>query len=194
MEKLAVPDLLTLEAYAAKRGSFRQQVMAHKRNRRVVIGGHVSLTFEDRLTMQYQIQEILRTEKIFEPNEIRQELGAYNPLIPDGCNWKATMMLEYTDVGERRQALATLLDIQNRVYAMIEGMDPVAAIANEDLDRETEDKTSAVHFLRFELTEPCVLALKSGASLSFAIEHPRYTHSSGVLSHEQREALLADLD
>lgn len=184
---------MTLEAYAVARSEFRQKVMQHKKNRRVPIGENVNLYFEDRLTMHYQIQEILRTEKIFEPGEIQEELGAYNPLIPDGSNWKATMMLEYSDVEERRAALTQLLGIQDQVFAVVEGFEGVRAIANEDLDRETEEKTSSVHFLRFELDADRVGALKAGADLSFLIDHRQYSQTSN-LTQAQRDSLVADLD
>ncbi|MEM7284642.1 MAG: DUF3501 family protein [Pseudomonadota bacterium] len=194
MGKLQPSDLMTLETYAKARADFRQDVMAHKKPRRIPIGEHISLYFEDRLTMHYQVQEILRTEKIFEEDEIRQELEAYNPLIPDGTNWKATMMIEYVDVDERRAALAQLTGIQDVVAAMVGTLDPVFGIANEDLDRETEEKTSSVHFLRFELTSSHIEALKGGESLHFSVNHPKYDFATDNLSGPQRDSLIADLD
>ena len=194
MEKLQTSDLMTLEAYAKARPEIRQEVMAHKKPRRVAVGEHINLYFEDRTTMHYQVQEILRTEKIFEEAEILQELEAYNPLIPDGSNWKATMMIEYSDVDQRRAALAELLGVQDRVAAMIGELEPVFAIANEDLDRETQDKTSSVHFLRFELSPEHVAALKAGADLIFSVNHPKYDMATDVLAGAQRASLIADLD
>ncbi len=194
MEKLQTSDLMTLEAYAKARVEIRREVMAHKKPRRVSVGDNINLYFEDRVTMHYQMQEILRTEKIFEESEILQELEAYNPLIPDGSNWKATMMIEYADVTQRRDALAQLLGVQDRVAAMIGDLEPVFAIANEDLDRETQDKTSSVHFLRFELSSEHVTALKAGADLIFSINHPKYDFATEILSGAQRESLMADLD
>src|SRR5690242_10211534 len=162
MNKLERKDLWSLEEYAQKRTTFRQQVMQHKQARTLHIGPNVTLLFEDRLTMQYQVQEMLRAERIFEAEGIQQELDAYNPLIPDGRNWKATMLIEYADERERRAALAKLIGVEQRVWLQVRGLGRVTPIADEDLERETEEKTSSVHFLRFELTPEMVQALKSG--------------------------------
>jgi hypothetical protein len=166
--------LYGLEQYARMRTEFRAKVMAHKENRRLPIGAHATLYFEDSLTMQYQVQEMLRLERIFEPEGIQQELDVYNPLIPDGSNWKATFMVEYEDVAERRAALARLIGIERTVWVQVGECEKVYAIANEDLDRETEDKTAAVHFLRFELTPKMVTAIKQGAIVRAGIAHPNY--------------------
>lgn len=172
--QLTREKLYSLEQYARIRPEFRTKVMAHKANRRLAIGAHATLYFEDSLTMQYQVQEMLRLERIFEAEGIQQELDVYNSLIPDGSNWKATFMLEYEDVEERRAALASLLGIEKAIWIQAEGCGKVYPIANEDMDRETEDKTSAVHFLRFELTPEMVGAIKRGASLRAGIDHPGY--------------------
>lgn len=185
-------DLMPLETYAVERSAFRAKVMDHKRHRRVPIGPNLNLYFEDRLTVQYQVQEMLRIEKIFEPDGIQEELDAYNPLIPDGSNLKCTAMLEYPDVGERKRQLALLRGIENLVWCRVDGFDRVFAIANEDLERSNEEKTSAVHFMRFELEPAMVEALKAGAGLSFGTEHDLYRHDDPV-SEATREALLADL-
>jgi len=191
--KLTRRDLYSLEEYAQRRAGFRQQVMAHKKNRKVHIGPIATLYFEDRLTMLYQIQEMLRAERIFEPEGIQEELDAYNPLIPDGANWKATFMIEVPDPEQRKQVLAQLIGIEDRVWVQVEGFERVYAIADEDLERETEDKTSSVHFLRFELSPEMISALKGGAALSMGIDHPRYDHSVSPVPEEIRQALLADL-
>lgn len=191
---LAHDDLMSLEEYDRLRQGFRQQVMAHKNNRRVALGENATLYFEDRLTMQYQLQEILRVEKIFAADEISQELEAYNPLIPDGCNWKATFMIEYPDEIERRAALTQLLGIENRVWVQVAGHDRVTPIADEDLERTTEDKTSAVHFLRFELNQAMRAALKSGAALAMGVDHQNYVAEVNPVPAAVRESLLNDLD
>jgi len=193
MNKLQLDDLYPLEVYAKLRADFRARVIEHKAHRKVHLGEHVSLLFEDRLTMHYQVQEMLRAEKLFEPAEIAEELAAYNPLIPDGQNWKATMLIEYPDPEERAVALAQLIGIESQVWMRVDGFDPVMAIADEDLERATEEKTSAVHFLRFELTDGMVAALQAGASLSAGCGHPRYTITAAV-SEAGRESLIADLD
>ena len=172
--RLSHDKLYSLEHYAHIRPEFRSMIMEHKANRRLAIGSHATLYFEDSLTMQYQVQEMLRLERIFEPEGIQQELDVYNPLIPDGSNWKATFMLEYEDVEERRAALARLIGIEKTVWVQAEGYDKIFAISNEDLDRETEDKTAAVHFLRFELTPEMVTAIKQGAIVRAGIAHPNY--------------------
>lgn len=186
-------SLMTLEAYAKARPEFRRKVMEHKKARSVALGEHVTLLFEDELTVRYQVQEMLRIERIFEEEGIRHELDAYTPLIPDGRNFKATMMIEYTDVDERRRALARLIGIEDKVWIQVEGAPKVHAIADEDLERETEDKTSSVHFLRFELTQDMVEALKYGVSLSMGVDHPNYTASVSPVSAPTRAALVADL-
>jgi hypothetical protein len=174
MQKLTRADLLSLEQYAEQRPAFRDKVLAHKRHRRVHLGEHAALYFEDRLTMQYQIQEMLRVERIFEPQAIEEELAAYNPLIPDGTNLKATFMLEYADVAKRREALQTLAGIEHKVWIAVNGQEKVWAAADEDMERGDEDKTSAVHFLRFEFTAAMIAALQEGAPLTMGIDHPGY--------------------
>ena len=193
MHKLSHNDLYSLEEYARIRPDFRQQVMQHKKNRRVAIGEHAALYFEDRLTLQYQVQEMLRIEKIFEAEGIDEELSAYNPLIPDGHNWKATFMIEYDDVEERKQQLAKLIGIEKALYVQVEGFDRVHPIANEDLDRETEDKTSSVHFVRFELSDAMISAVKHKAQVSVGIDHVNY-HGQTILADEVRASLAGDLN
>ncbi len=194
MRMLTREDLYTLEAYAGLRSEFRARVMEHKKARKIALGEHLTLIFEDRLTMHYQVQEMLRVERIFEPDGIQEELDAYNPLIPDGTNWKATMMIEYPDVAERRGALGRLVGIENQIWIRVGELPAVTGIADEDLDRSDEQKTSAVHFLRFELSpDDQVAALKGGASLQIGVTHPDYTYS--VLAPESvRDSLIADLD
>ena len=194
MNKLTREDLLGLERYAAERPAFRARVVRHKRSRRLGIGPSATLHFEDRLTMQYQVQEMLRTERIFDPAEIEAELEAYNPLIPDGSNWKATFMIELDDEDERRAALARLVGIEDRVFARIGSSDPVWAIADEDLDRTNEEKTSSVHFLRFELPPETAAAARGGAPLAFGIDHPGYSHETSPAPEAVRASLAADLD
>ena len=186
-------DLMSLEQYSQQRGEFRSRVIAHKKHRRVGIGPHLFLYFEDRLTIQYQVQEMLRIEKIFETGGIEEELDAYNPLIPDGQNLKATAMLEYQDVGERKRQLALLKGIEDMVWIQVDGFDPVYAISNEDLERSNAEKTSAVHFMRFELEPDMITALRDGAALKMGSSHESYLHSTDV-AHPIHEALLADLD
>ncbi|GAB1412943.1 DUF3501 family protein [Candidatus Desulfobacillus denitrificans] len=185
-------DLFSLEKYARVRPEFRARVIAHKKNRRLPIGAHATLYFEDALTMQYQVQEMLRLERMFEPELIQEELDVYNPLIPDGHNWKATFMVEYGDEAERRAALAKLIGIEKKVWVQVDGCDKVYPIANEDLERETEDKTSAVHFMRFELTPPMIAAAKAGAALRAGIDHDLYRESVTV-PEAVRDSLVADL-
>jgi len=194
MSKLTREDLYSLEEYSNLRPEFRSKVMEHKKSRQLHLGDHITLYFEDRLTMQYQIQEMLRAERIFESEGIQEELDAYNPLIPDGSNWKATMMVEYTDVEERKQALAKLIGIEGSIYMQVEGHDKVDPIADEDLERETEEKTSAVHFLRFELSPEMIKALKSGAALIAGVEHPHYRIEASPVREDIRDSLLADLE
>jgi len=192
MEPLSRSDLLSLEQYAERRAEFRALVMAHKKHRRVPIGPHLALYFEDRLTIQYQVQEMLRIEKIFEADGIEEELAAYNPLIPDGGNLKCTAMLEYQDVEERKRQLALLKGIEDLVWLQVEGCERAYAIANEDLERSTEEKTSAVHFMRFELDHDMIAALRDSATLSMGVNHDLYRHETR-LSEASRAALLADL-
>ena len=193
-QKLTRDGLYTLEHYAQVRNDFRARVMAHKKNRQVHIGPHATLYFEDLLTMHYQVQEMLRVERIFEAHGIDEELAAYNPLIPDGTNWKATFMIEYGDENERRIALAKMIGIEAKVWAQVQGLDKVRPLADEDLERSNDDKTSAVHFLRFELSPAMIAALKSGAAVSMGIDHPAYTHSVDPLPAAVRAALVADLE
>jgi hypothetical protein len=193
MDKLTPQDLLSLEEYHRQRPRLRAEVLEHKRHRQVPIGPNVTLYFEDRRTMQYQVQEMLRAERIFESEAIAEELEAYNPLIPDGSNLKATMMLEYPDVSERRAALAALVGIEDRVYLRVGAMGKSFAHADEDLSRSDDDKTSAVHFLRFELDATMRAALKGGGSLKFGVEHDRYRHEVET-SEAVRKSLAADLD
>ena len=193
MPKITRDTLMTLEAYAKARVAFRAQVIQHKRTRTVALGANVTLIFEDELTMRYQIQEMLRVEKIFEEAGIQDELEAYNPMIPDGSNWKATMMIEYPDVAERSRMLARLIGIEDRVWVRVAGNAPVYAIADEDLQRSTDEKTSAVHFLRFELDHPMKQALHSGASLALGVDHPNYRASVDPLAPPVHATLLQDL-
>lgn len=194
MQQLTREDLLSLEQYAEKRTEFRDAVLRHKRNRRVELGTNAALYFEDRLTMQYQVQEMLRIERIFEAAGINQELEAYNPLIPDGSNWKATFMVEFPEVEERHAMLARLVGIEDRVYMQVGQLPRCMAIADEDMDRSDASKTSAVHFLRFELSAEQIAALKSGAALAAGIDHPNYQVEISPLAANIRNALLADLD
>src|SRR5262245_743843 len=192
MEKLKESDLLSLEAYHKQRADFRARVLAHKRLRQVAVGPNLTLYFEDRLTMQYQVQEMLRAERIFESDAIAEELAAYNPLIPDGTNLKATMMLEYPEVAERRAALEKLGGIENGVYVEVAALGRALAHADEDLPRSNDAKTSAVHFLRFELDAAMRARLKSGAALKIGVEHPHYAHEV-VVSADVARTLAADL-
>jgi hypothetical protein len=193
MAKLTRQDIFSLEKYAEIRADFRARVIAHKKNRRVPLGEHAALYFEDALTMQYQIQEMLRIEKIFEAAGIQDELDVYNPLIPDGRNWKATFMVEYADEDERRAALARLVGIEKDIWMRVEGFDPVFPIANEDLERSTEDKTASVHFMRFELTPEMVAAVKNGGEISAGVSHRNYQATLSPLPRAIRDSLAADL-
>jgi hypothetical protein len=193
MDKLTPADLMSLELYARERPAFRARVLEHKRHRKLAVGPNVTWSFEDRLTMQYQVQEMLRAERIFEPEGIRDELDAYNPLIPDGSNWKATLLIEFPDVAERQRQLAQLIGLEDRCWVQVRGHDRVYAIADEDLERETAEKTSSVHFLRFELAPAMVSALKSGAALAVGVDHDRYCHSVDPVPEPTRAALAADL-
>ena len=192
MTHLSRNDLMGLETYAEKRVAFRAAVIAHKKNRRLSLGSNATLYFEDRMTVQYQIQEMLRAERVFERAAIDEELQAYNPLIPDGSNLKATFMLEYPDANERATALAQLIGIEDRVWIAVANQQRVYAIADEDLDRENAVKTSAVHFLRFEFDRAMVQALKTGAELAAGIDHPNYLVEIRCLEAAVRLALVAD--
>ncbi len=194
MQKLTRDDLMSLEQYAERRPQFRAEMRAYKKHRVVPVGPNATLHFEDRKTMHYQVQEMLHAEKIFDRAGIEDELATYNPLIPDGSNWKVTFMMEYDDPEERRRRLAELVGIEDRVWVRVDGFDPVWAIADEDLERETEEKTSSVHFLRFELTPEMVAAAKAGAPIGVGIEHPKYSHQVDPLPEEVRASLVRDLD
>jgi hypothetical protein len=193
MNKLQVKDLLTLEAYARERPVFRARVLEHKRKRQLAVGPSSMWCFEDRLTVHYQVQEMLRAERIFEAEGIEDELNAYNPLIPDGQNWKVTLLIEFPDEAERRHQLALLRGIEDRCWVEVQGHERVLAIADEDLERENEEKTSSVHFLRFELTPAMVADLKGGAGLSVGIDHEGYRHAVAAVPEAMRAALSADL-
>ena len=191
--KITRDSLMTLEAYAKERPHFRARVLAHKRARTVHLGEHLTLIFEDELLQRYQIQEMLRIEKIFEEDGIQNELDSYNPLVPDGSNFKATMLIEYEEVEARKSALSRLRGIEDRVYVEVAGCERVWAIADEDLERENDVKTSAVHFLRFELEGPMVTALKAGAALGIGVDHPEYRAGIPALGEVTRKALVEDL-
>jgi hypothetical protein len=185
-------SLLSLEAYARQRNQFRARVMEHKKRRTVHLGGNVTLQFEDELTVRYQVQEMLRIERIFEEEGIQHELDAYNPLVPDGSNWKATMMIEYPDPDERRRMLTTLKGIERRVWVQVGELERVFAVADEDLERENEEKTSSVHFLRFELDAPMRERLGKAAAVRIGVDHPQY-RVAVELAPEVRAALASDL-
>jgi len=186
-------DLWSLEQYAEKREAFRTEVLAHKQNRRVLVGQHILLVFEDDKTIRYQIQEMLRIEKVFEAAGIKEELEAYNPLIPDGDNWKCSMLIQYPEVEERRLRLAELLDVENRVWVQAGETEKLFALADEDLERANGDKTSAVHFLRFQLEAAQVSAVKAGATVTFGIDHKNYQEEDVLVSENVRASLAADL-
>jgi hypothetical protein len=194
MPTITRDSIMTLEDYAKARQDFRAQVMSHKKNRKVSLGKNVTLIFEDELTIRYHIQEMLRAEKIFEEKGIIDEIEAYKALIPDGRNWKATMMIEYPDPVVRADKLTKLVGIENKVWAKVESYDPVFAIADEDMDRATEEKTSAVHFLRFELNQDMIRALHEGASLSMGIDHPVYLEQIKQVDKLVSNSLIDDLD
>jgi hypothetical protein len=193
MPQITRDSLMPLEAYAKARPEFRAKVMAHKKDRALHLGGNVTLIFEDELTIRYQVQEMLRAERIFEEEGINDELEAYNPLIPDGSNWKATMMIEYPDENERRTWLAKLIGIEDRVWMQVAGCDRAYAIADEDLERENAEKTSSVHFMRFELTPAMVKALRGGAGLAAGVDHPNYSVTLERVGDATRASLMADL-
>jgi hypothetical protein len=190
--KITLDSLLTLEAYARERETFRKRVIEHKKPRTVHVGDHVTLLFEDELTIRYQIQEMLRIEKTFEETGIQDELAVYNPLVPEGSNWKATMLVEYEDVEERKSALARLRGIEHKVWVRVEAEKPVYAVADEDLERANADKTASVHFLRFELTPAMISALKGGAALAIGIDHPQYSVAVDPVAQATRDALVKD--
>jgi hypothetical protein len=193
MNRLSRSDLMSLEQYSTGRKDFRARVLAHKKIRIVNVGPNATWCFEDRLTIQYQVQEMLRVERIFEAAGIQDELDAYNPLIPDGANWKATFLIEFPDPEERRQRLAGLKGIEDKCWVQVQGCDPVHAIADEDLERENDEKTSAVHFLRFELTPDMVNRAKAGAAITIGINHPNYSHEVRPLADDVRKSLVSDL-
>lgn len=193
MNKLTRNDLFSLEQYAENRVEVRAQVMAHKANRRIALGANATLMFEDRLTIQYQIQEMLRVERIYEAAGIEEELAAYNPLIPDGSNWKGTLLIEYPDVDERRQALVRLRGVEHKIWVQVEGHDRVFAIANEDMERSNEDKTAAVHFVRFEHSQAAIASMVAGAEIHLGIDHPELPYDI-KLEGEARRSLVSDLN
>ena len=194
MQKLSRQDLMSLEQYAAERTRLRAEVIAHKQRRTVQVGPNMTWIFEDRTTIRYQVLEMLRVERIFEAAGIQDELDAYNPLIPSGSDWKATLLLEFPDADVRREALSKLIGVEDRCWVRASEMERVFAIADEDLDRENADKTSAVHFLRFELSSSMIEAAKSGAPLSIGVDHEYYRHSVAPLPGPIRDALTQDLD
>lgn len=193
MAHITRDSLMPLEAYAKARPEFRAKVMAHKKDRTLQLGENVTLIFEDELTIRYQVQEMLRAERIFEEDGINDELAAYNPLVPDGSNWKCTMMIEYPDESERRAWLSRLIGIEDKVYVQVAGCERVYAIADEDLERENDQKTSSVHFMRFELTPAMVSALRGGAELAIGVDHPNYAARLQKVADASRASLMADL-
>ena len=194
MKKLTRKDLYSLEEYAEMRDEYRKKIMAHKKDRRLELGENIMLMFEDRLIMQYQVQEMLKAEKIFEADGIEEELNAYNPLIPDGSNWKATMLIQYPDVEERQHKLTQLIGVENTIWLQVEGFDKVYAIADEDLERDTEEKTSAVHFMRYELDSEMIAAVKTGSAVSAGVEHENYQAVVSPIAGNIRDSLAGDLD
>lgn len=193
-KKLTREDLLSLEEYAKQRDRIRAEIMEHKKHRQVPIGPNLTLYFEDEKTMRYQIQEMLRAERIFEAEGIQEELDTYNPLIPDGSNWKVTMMIEYPDPDERRKRLSELVGIEETLHVQVDGFDPVYAIVNEDLERSTEDKTSSVHFARIEFTPEMIQAMKDGATITAGVRHDNYPHGPAEITGTVRESLIGDFD
>lgn len=194
MQKLTRKDLYSLEEYLEMRDDYRKKIMTHKKDRRLELGENVLMMFEDRLIMQYQVQEMLKAEKIFDAAGIEEELDAYNPLIPDGSNWKATMLIQYTDVDERQKQLARLIGIENKIWMQVDGFDKVYAIADEDLERDTEEKTSAVHFMRYELDDDMIAAVKTGATISAGVEHENYQVTVSPVASNVRDSLATDLN
>ncbi len=193
MKKLSREDLYSLEEYSEIRDEYRKKVMAHKENRRLELGDNVLLMFEDRLIMQYQVQEMLKAEKIFDAAGIEEELDAYNPLIPDGTNWKATMLIQYPNVEERQQKLTQLIGIEDKIWMQVDGFDKIYAIADEDLERDNAEKTSAVHFMRYELDDDMIAAVKAGAAISAGVEHQNYQAVASPITANVRDSLAADL-
>jgi len=194
MAKLTREDLYSLEQYTEMRDDYRKKIMAHKKNRRLELGEHLLLMFEDQLLMQYQVQEMLKAEKIFDAAGIEEELAAYNPLIPDGSNWKATMLIQYPDVEERQRQLTRLIGIEDLIWVQVDGFEKVYAIADEDLERDNAEKTSAVHFLRFELDSDMTAAVKSGDAISAGVEHDNYQAVASPVSTNLRDSLATDLE
>ena len=193
MTKLTRKDLYSLEQYSEMRSDFRKKIIAHKENRRLELGENVLLMFEDRLVMQYQIQEMLKAEKIFEADAIEEELETYNPLIPDGTNWKATMLIQYTDVDERQKQLARLIGIEDKIWMQVAGHEKIYAIADEDLERDNDQKTSAVHFLRYELDADMIKTAKAGGEISAGVDHENYQAVVSPIAANVRDSLVADL-
>jgi hypothetical protein len=194
VQKLSRSDLLSLEQYSQQRKKLREEIIAHKRNRNIQVGPNMTWCFEDRRTIAYQIQEMLRIERIFESEGIQSELDAYNPLVPDGSNWKATLLIEYPDPAERARELAQLKGVEDRCWIRVSELSRVFAIADEDVERENAEKTSSVHFLRFELTESMIRALKDGAPLFIGVDHPHYRHDVSPVPAAVRGSLVGDLD
>lgn len=194
MPKLKREDLYSLEQYSEMRDDYRKKIMAHKENRRLELGNNLLLSFEDQLIMQYQVQEMLRAEKIFDAEGIEEELAVYNTLIPDGTNWKATMLIQYTDVEERQRQLTRLIGIEDLIWAQVEGFKKVYAIADEDLERDNAEKTSAVHFIRFELNDEMITAVKSGAAISAGVDHKNYQQTISPVASNLRDSLAGDLN
>jgi hypothetical protein len=193
MQKLSRADLLSLEQYSDQRNKLREQIIAHKRLRNIQVGPNMTWCFEDRMTIRYQVQEMLRVERIFESAAIQEELDAYNPLIPDGSNWKVTLLIEFPDPAERAQALVHLKSVEHKCWVRVSELECVVAIADEDMERENEQKTSAVHFLKFELAQSMVLAIKEGAEVSIGVNHEFYRHRVSPLPPASRESLAGDL-
>ena len=194
MTKLTREDLYSLEQYSEMRDEFRRKLIAHKENRRLELGENLLLMFEDKLIMQYQIQEMLKAEKIFEADAIEEELGVYNPMIPDGTNWKATMLIQYTDIEERQRQLARLIGIENTIWMQVDGFEKIYAISDEDLERDNEEKTSAVHFMRYELDDDMVKAAKAGATISAGVEHENYQANLSPVPKNLQDSLVGDLN
>ena len=193
MPKLNRQDLWSLEDYSNERAAFREMVLAHKKDRKVLIGEHILLIFEDLLSVRYQVQEMLRIEKVFDAAGITDELEAYNPLIPDGDNWKCTMLIQYADVDERKIKLQQMKGIEDCVWVKVDGQDPVFAIADEDMERANDEKTSAVHFLRFQFSPEMVTSLQSGAAVQVGIDHQAYEEKALLLAEPTRASLANDL-
>ncbi len=191
--KLRREDLYSLEEYAAMRDEYRRKIMAHKENRRLELGDNILLSFEDKLIMQYQVQEMLKAEKIFEAEGIEEELAAYNPLIPDGTNWKVTMLIQYPEVEERQKQLTRLIGIENKIWMQVEGFEKIYAIADEDLERDNAEKTSAVHFMRYELESEMIAAVKTGAAIAAGVDHENYQALVQPITTNVRDSLASDL-